>query len=99
VQRVTIANPTWQVIAPATAEVICTAAEAKAADVDAAVAAAKARRTFGTFRARLRVLLRCACETLPPCVHLHAATFLFVRRTLHAGMLWVLCTVIVVDCA
>ena len=66
VQRVTMANPTWQVIAPATAEVICTAAEAKAADVDAAVAAAKARRTFGTFRARLRVLLRCACETLPP---------------------------------
>ena len=75
VQRVTIANPTWQVIAPATAEVICTAAEAKAGDVDAAVAAAKARRTFGTFRARLRVLLRCACETLPPMCPLARCNF------------------------
>ena len=98
-QRVTIANPTWQVIAPATAEVICTAAEAKAGDVDAAVAAAKARELLGLSAHGCACFCAEHARHCRPCVHLHAATFLFVRRTLHAGMLWVLCTVIVVDCA
>ena len=85
-----------QVIAPATAEVIYTAAEAKAGDVDAAVAAAKARRTFGTFRARLRVLCAVHARHCRACFDLHAARFMRVRCTLHAGMLRELCTVIVV---